>query len=57
MVREGLSVEMTFEQGPNEMREAENIQGEGIPGRGDSAFKGPEMGFNLVCLQNRQGAS
>lgn len=41
VVREGLSVEMTFEQRPNEMRKAENIWGEGVPGRGDSEFKGP----------------
>lgn len=41
VVREGLSVEMTSEQSPNGMRKAENIWGEGIPGRGDSEFEGP----------------
>lgn len=42
-VREGLSVEVTFEQNPNEMRKAENIWRKGIPGRGDNKFKGPAV--------------
>lgn len=48
VVREGLSVEATLGQGPNELRKAENIRGKSIPGRGDSPFKGPGVGWNLV---------
>lgn len=57
VVREGLSVEVAFEQGPNEMREAESIWGKGIPGSEDSKCKGPEVELNLPCLQNKQEAS
>lgn len=43
-VREGLSVEVTCEQNPIEMRQAETMETmwrNGIPGSGDGRFKGP----------------
>lgn len=55
VVREGLSVEVTFEQTLNEMREAKNVWGKGVPGRRNSEFKGPEVEPNPVCLQNKEG--
>lgn len=42
-VRAGLSVEVTCEQNPNEMRQAETIWRNSIPGRGDGRFKGPAV--------------
>lgn len=55
MVRDGLSGEVTSEQTPNEMREAKNIWGKGIAGRGDSEFKGPEVGPNPLCCRTGRG--
>lgn len=55
VVREGLSAEVTFEQTPNEVRKATNVWGKGIPGRGGSEFRGPEVGPNPMCLQNKEG--
>lgn len=54
VVREGLPVEVTLEQGPNEMREVESTWGKGIPGREDSKCKGPEVELKLLSLQNEQ---
>lgn len=45
-VREGLSVEVTCEQNPIEMRQAETMETmwrNGIPGSGDGRFKGPAV--------------
>lgn len=55
VVREGLSVEVTFEQTLNEMREAKNVWGKGIPGRRNSEFKGPEMNRIPCVCRTRKG--
>lgn len=34
-----------------------NLFWESIPGRGNSMFKGPVVGMNLMCSQNRWKAT